>query len=137
MVGREDLISHPDYAERQARLRHREALTAELEQALARQSALQWWPLLTEAGVPTGPVYSVEQALAHPQVAERGMVATFEDVPGVGRDVRVVRTGFKLDGAAPSVDSPPPRLGQHNEELLRELGYDAEQIRSLKEERAI
>ncbi len=137
VVGREDLSGHPDYAERQARLRHREALKAELELALAARSAQQWWPLLTRAGVPSGPVYSVEQALAHPQVAERGMVATFPDVPGVGRDVRVVRTGFKLDGATPSVDAPPPQLGQHNEELLRELGYDAGQIRSLKEERAI
>lgn len=137
VVGRDDLCADPDYAERQARLRNRYALKAQLESALAARPALEWWPLLTEAGVPSGPVYSVEQALEHPQVRDRGMIATFKDVPGVGRDVRVVRTGFKLDGAAASVDTPPPELGQHNDELLAELGYSAEQIRELKKERAI
>jgi formyl-CoA transferase len=137
IVGRDDLIAHPDYAERQARLRNRYALNAELESALAARPAQEWWPLLTQAGVPSGPVYSVEQALAHPQVSERGMVATFPDVPGVGRDVRVVRTGLKLDGAAPAVDHPPPTLGQHNEALLAELGYGADEIRALKEQGAI
>ena len=137
VVGREDLPAHPDYAERHARLRNRYALKAELESALAARGAQEWWPLLTQAGVPSGPVYTVEQALAHPQVSERGMVATFPDVPGVGRDVRVVRTGLKLDGAAPAVDSPPPTLGQHNETLLAELGYTPEDIRQLKDQGAI
>jgi formyl-CoA transferase len=137
VVGRPDLAAHPDYAERQARLRNRYALKAELESALAARPAQEWWPLLTQAGVPSGPVYSVEQALAHPQVSERGMVATFPEVPGVGRDVRLVRTGFKLDGQAPAVDDPPPVLGQHNDELLAQLGYSADEIRTLKERGAI
>jgi formyl-CoA transferase len=137
VVGRDDLVAHADYAERQARLRNRYALKAELESALAARPAQEWWPLLTRAGVPSGPVYSVEQALAHPQVSERGMVANFPDVPGVGRDVRLVRTGFKLDGQAPAVDDPPPMLGQHNDELLAQLGYGADEIRILKEQGAI
>jgi formyl-CoA transferase len=137
VVGRPDLAAHADYAERQARLRNRYALKAELESALAARPAQEWWPLLTQAGVPSGPVYSVEQALAHPQVSERGMVATFPEVPGVGRDVRLVRTGFKLDGHAPAVDDPPPVLGQHNDELLAQLGYSADEIRTLKEQGAI
>jgi formyl-CoA transferase len=137
VVGREDLIAHPDYAERHARLRNRFALKAELESALEARGAQEWWPLLTQAGVPSGPVYTVEQALAHPQVSERGMVAHFPDVPGVGRDVRVVRTGFKLDGTAPVVDNPPPMLGQHSDELLAQLGYGADEIRGLREQGAI
>lgn len=137
VIGREDLITDPRFALRQARLQHRFELKAQIEAALATRPAAQWWPLLTEAGVPAGPVYSVAQALAHPQVAGRGMVATFGDAPGVGRDIRVVRTGVKLDGAAPAVDAPPPTLGQHTREILAGLGYDEGAIAALLDEGSI
>ena len=86
---------------------------------------------------PAGPVYSVPQALGHPQIADRGMLATYENVPGVGRDVRIVRTGFKVDGQAPSVASPPPRLGEHTDALLAELGYSADEAANLRKENVV
>lgn len=137
VIGREDLLADPRFARRQARLDHRFELKAEIERALAAHPADHWWPRLTEAGVPAGPVWSVAQALAHPQVAGRGLVARFPDVPGVGRDVRVLRTGVKIDGTAPAVDTPPPRLGEHGREILVELGYDDAAIAALHAEGAL
>jgi formyl-CoA transferase len=65
------------------------------------------------------------------------MVATFADASGVGRDIRLLRTGVKLDGAAPGVTSPPATLGQHTREILAELGYDEAGIETLAREGAI
>src|SRR5215471_8035962 len=124
-LGRQDLIRDPRFAERQARLQNRRALTETLEKELAAKSAKEWSQFLNDAGVPAGPVYNVPETLDHPQIRDRGMIATFPQAPGVGRDVRVVRTGFKLNGKAPSVAAPPPTLGQHAAAILGELGYSA------------
>jgi len=137
VIGREDLIDDPRFAERQARLQHRKELKEILEQALATRTANEWWRLLNEAGVPAGPVYTVAEALDHPQVRDRGMIAKFADAPGVGRDIHVVRSGVKLNGKAPSVDTPPPLLGQHSDEILAELGYGTADIERMKQQGAV
>ncbi|MDN3922108.1 CaiB/BaiF CoA transferase family protein [Roseateles violae] len=137
------VLKHPEWAadprfqDRHARLQNREELRVSMQEAMAAKSAEEWWQLFNEAGVPAGPVYTVAQALSHPQVESRGMLATFRDAPGVGRDIRVVRTGFKLNGEAPAVDTPPPLLGQHSEEILAELNYTAEEIEALKADQAV
>ena len=137
VVGRPELAADPRFSERQARLQHRFELKAALEEAMISKSTEEWWKLFNRAGVPAGPVYSVPQALEHPQVAERGMVGTFENAPGVGRDIRLVRTGFKVNGQAPRVAAPPPTLGQHSDEILADLGYSPQEIESLKQEKAV
>jgi crotonobetainyl-CoA:carnitine CoA-transferase CaiB-like acyl-CoA transferase len=137
------VLGHPEWAQdarfvdRHARLHHREELRALMEQVMASKSADDWWPLFNQAGVPAGPVYTVPQALSHPQVASRGMIGTFENAPGVGRDIRVVRTGFKLNGETPSVQTPPPQLGEHTAALLAELGYSTQDVDALAQEKAI
>ena len=137
VVGRPELIHDGRYNERKNGRQLRFELKAVLEEAMASGSTDEWWRLFNQAGVPAGPVYSVPQALEHPQIAERGMVGIFPDAPGVGRDIRLLRTGFKVNGEAPRVDSPPPTLGQHSEEILASLGYSASEIEKLRTEKAI
>jgi crotonobetainyl-CoA:carnitine CoA-transferase CaiB-like acyl-CoA transferase len=80
---------------------------------------------------------SVADALCHPQIADRGMIGSFENAPGVGRDIHIARTGVKIDGKAPITDTPPPTLGQDTEAILLEIGYSDTEIARLREENAI
>jgi crotonobetainyl-CoA:carnitine CoA-transferase CaiB-like acyl-CoA transferase len=136
-LGREELLQHPDYVTREARKVNREALKTELEKTLAGRPASDWADELNRLGVPAGTVMEVPDILAHPQIADRGMIAGFDDVPGVGRGIRVARTGIKLDGEAPSVQTPPPQLGEHNADIYGELGLTAGEIADLQKEKVI
>jgi len=136
-LGRDDLIDRPDYATREDRKANRLNLKAELEETLMTRPAREWARELNRIGVPAGAVLTVPEVLAHPQIADRGMLTSFADVPGVGRDISVVRTGVKLDGEAPAVDAPPPELGQHNGEVYRALGVDPGEMERLRQEGVI
>ncbi|MDA7946455.1 MAG: CoA transferase [Hyphomicrobiaceae bacterium] len=137
IIGREDLLDHPDYVTRDLRKQNRYALKAEIEKELAKRTAREWADILNKAGVPSGTVQSVPDVLADPQISTRGMIADYPDVPGVGRDVRLLRTAVKVNGEAVSVDAPPPTLGKHNRDVYAELGLSEDELRSLKDEGVI
>jgi crotonobetainyl-CoA:carnitine CoA-transferase CaiB-like acyl-CoA transferase len=118
LVGRPDLAADPRFSEREARKANRAALSAEIEAALAKDSAAAWETRLNAAGVPAGRVLTIPEVLAEPQVAGRGLLHRFDAVPGIDRPLTVLRGGFLVDGAAPAPGLPPPRLGAHQAEVL-------------------
>jgi crotonobetainyl-CoA:carnitine CoA-transferase CaiB-like acyl-CoA transferase len=136
-VGCSEWISDARFAHRESRKRNRAELNRLLERALQSKPASEWEATFNRIGVPAGRVLSVPEALANAQIAERGALITIDDVPGVERPITVSRSGFKLTGGDPDVTSPPPRLGQHTEEVLKSLGYSGEAIAKLRAEGAI
>jgi crotonobetainyl-CoA:carnitine CoA-transferase CaiB-like acyl-CoA transferase len=137
LIGREDLITHPQFAGREDRKRHRFALNAEIETALAAKSAKDWAVVLNKHGVPAGEVLDVPSVLEHPQIVERELVRTFETAPGVDRAVKVVRSGFRLASGDPAPAKPPPVLGADTADILAELGYAPADIDALARGQAI
>ena len=132
VVDRPELKTDPRFLDRHARLANRTALSAALEQALAARGTVEWCDRLAAAGVPAGQVLSVQQALEHPQIAERGMIAQFDTVPGLDRPVRLARPGIKIDGKALETALPPPQLGTHTDEVLADLGLSEDEVEALR-----
>jgi crotonobetainyl-CoA:carnitine CoA-transferase CaiB-like acyl-CoA transferase len=132
LLGRDDLIGDPRFAGREERKRHRRALTGEIEAALARQTAAHWEAECARAGVPAGRVLTVPEVLEHAQVRERKLLRRFEQVAGVGREVQVARAGFRLADGDPGPSVPPPRLGEHTDEVLRGIGCPDDEIARLR-----
>ena len=136
-LGLERLQKRPEYATREARKANRASLKADLEVVLRTRPASVWEDELNQIGVPAGAVLDVPAVLSAPQISERGFLQTYADVPGVGRDVALATTGIKLDGAAPTVDTPPPTLGQHNDAIWQELGLSDEEIADLRKDKVL
>ena len=137
LIGRSELAQDPRFAEREARKRNRKELKEEIEQALAARSAQEWERLLAAHGVPAGRVLSVPEALAHPQVRQRELLAHFDSAAGVDRPFDVVRSGFKMSEGNPDVTLPPPRLGEHSEEILGSIGYSVDEIAAMRAQAVI
>lgn len=133
-LGRDDLLEHPDFATRELRKANRLRLKAELETVLTTRPAQEWEDELNRIGVPSGAVLSLPEVLAHPQITERGLLARFDDTPGLDRTIDLMRIGAMIDGARPSVDTPPPALGVDTTAILAELGYTEAEIDEMQSE---
>ncbi|TPE47106.1 CaiB/BaiF CoA transferase family protein [Amaricoccus solimangrovi] len=129
-LGAPELKSDPRFHDRPARVVNRRELRALLEEKLASRTAGDWVEILTRANVPAGPILDLAGAMAHPQIAAREMIKTF-DASAIGRPFSVSRLGFTLRGDLPDVALPPPRLGEHTDEVLRSVGCSEQEIERL------
>lgn len=132
----EELADHPHFADNDRRSEHREELIPILEEIFLTKAGDEWLSSLSEAGVPCSPINTVDRVFADTQLASRNMVVDV-DHPTAGR-LRSIGNAVKT---SPPEDHPPtaaPLLGQHTEEVLREvLGYSRQRIASLREDGVI
>jgi crotonobetainyl-CoA:carnitine CoA-transferase CaiB-like acyl-CoA transferase len=124
-IGAPQLATHAHYSTGALRSKNRDALHGVLEAYFVKQDTQYWIEVLNKAGVPAGPIYSIDQAFADPQAQSLGMVQKLGDVPYLGQPVTLSRT--------PSQPyAHPPKQGEHTADVLREFGYRDAEIADLR-----
>ncbi len=134
-IEREDLVAHPDYATPKDRRRHRDALNALIGEITATMTSDALIERLNRAGIPCGPIYTIDQTFADPQVRHLGIAQSVESsalgtIELVGQPFTLSRTPSRLVGGA-------PEYGEHTEEILRECGYSQQDIAQFRQSGAI
>jgi crotonobetainyl-CoA:carnitine CoA-transferase CaiB-like acyl-CoA transferase len=141
-IGGEELLANPGFAPPKSRhdpgfatpksrLENRDELNREIEQLLASDGSAHWLAALEEAGVPGGPINTIDQVFADPQVQHLGMV---EEIPSPYFDpLRVLAQPFRLSQAESGLRRRPPEHGEHTDEILTSLGYSVEKLAGLRE----
>ena len=132
LVAREHLITDARFRTNQDRTENWEVLEPILAEIFAAKGTDQWLAELEPAGIPCGPINTVDKVLADPQVRAREMVVEMQH-PKAGR-LQMAGSPVKLAGSRPPAPNPSPLLGQHTDEVLREiLGLDDGQIAALRD----
>jgi len=130
-AGARDLLENPDFKTVVARAKNRPALIAHLNEIMRRHPNAYWVELLNRVGVPCGPINSIDQTFADPQVQHLGIAKPVSH-PKLGPQ-KVVGQPIHLSGfPQPDELRPTPDQGQHTEAVLGDLGYDAEAIAALR-----
>jgi crotonobetainyl-CoA:carnitine CoA-transferase CaiB-like acyl-CoA transferase len=129
-LGRGDVLQDPRFADWFTRTEHAQALREIIEEALAREEPEVWAQRLTAADVPCSTVLSIAQAVAHPQVAHRGLLQEAQTPHG---PVRLVGPAFQLAHGQGGISRPVAQPGQDNEAVLASIGYDAAALQGLRE----
>jgi len=135
-IGRAELIHDSRYANNSKRVENRAELIALLAAIFVQRDNDAWFKLLTDAQVPCAPVQSIDQVFRAPQVLHRDMLMEVEH-PTAGK-VRMAGIPVKFSVTPASVRLPPPLLGEHNSEILKNwLGMSAAAIEELKREKVL
>lgn len=128
-LGRPDVLADPRFSDWFKRIEHAGELREIIEVAFGDGAPAEWERRLTAADVPCAVVMSLPDAVAHPQIAHRGFIQEAQTPHG---PVHLARSAFILQHGNGGIHRPLASAGEHNAELLAELGYSAEQIEQLR-----
>jgi CoA:oxalate CoA-transferase len=132
ILGIPGALEDPRFLNGRERSANREQLTELIEDRLSTREAEQWVALISQAGIPCGPIYNYKQAFATEQVTALNLVHDMKRQDG--SSLPLLRGPLSLNDQPSEVCSPPPLLGQHTADVLRELGFSKDQIDRLQED---
>jgi crotonobetainyl-CoA:carnitine CoA-transferase CaiB-like acyl-CoA transferase len=129
-IERMDLFEHADFKTAEARARNREALNKELNAGFRKKKSSEWVEILNKGGVPCGPIYKMDEVFADPQVKHVGAAAEVTHKK-LGK-LRLINQPVKLSRTPAKLVAATPERGEHTEEVLIEIGFSADDVKSFK-----
>ncbi len=135
VLGVAELKADPRFQERDTRKKNRHALTPILEEKLKTASTTHWVDALNAKGIPSGDILTLEQALTQPQIAHRQSIQAVKEEK-IG-EIRIFSLTAKFEKTPGGIETPPPRLSAHTNDILKGLGYSDADIAAMKESGAI
>jgi formyl-CoA transferase len=127
-------LQRPEYATSASRSQNRDKLNAEIGEYTVKRSSADWVERFNTIGVPCGPIYSIDQVYADPQV-EHLRIA--QSVKKNSRTLKMAGQPVSLSRTPSKLVAPPPDLGQHTNQILKEFGFTAKQIAALRKSGAV
>ena len=134
-IGHGEMLDDPRFATNADRVKHRDLVDAAVGGWIGQHSLAEAISFFEEAGVTAAPVYNIGQFLEDPHVQERGIVVELPD-DEIGK-VAMHDITPRMSGTPGVIRTPAPGIGQHNDEIYASIGYSAERIRSLRDNRVI
>lgn len=133
-IGGQALQDNPDYKKAADRSKNRDKLNEELNRILGQKTSAEWIDTLNKAGVPCGPIYSIDAMFNDPQVKHIKMAA---EVKRGDKSFQLLAQPVNLSRTPSSVVAPPPEQGEHTDEVLGEFGFSADEIAALRQANAV
>ena len=130
-LGLAELKADPRFHERDTRKANRFLLTPLLEASLTMRTTAHWVEALNARGIPSGDILGLEAALGSQQAAHRRVLQEVEQ-PGIGK-IKLFNLTAKFSKTPGAIESPPPALSEHTENVLSDLGYTAEERQALRQ----
>ncbi|WP_440679780.1 CaiB/BaiF CoA transferase family protein [Candidatus Pelagibacter sp. HIMB1517] len=130
-----NLIKNKKFCDRQNRLKNRKLLKQIIEKKLLKQKTNDWVKKFQKFNVPCGPILSIPEILKHNQIKSRKIITSYK-IKGFPK-LKLLKTSMRINNKINRVKSPPPKLGQNTNSIMRTLGYTSRQITTFKKEKII
>jgi formyl-CoA transferase len=134
-IGRKDWLEREEWKTQAGRSRDRKAINAAIGEITRTQPSEHWIELFEANGIPCGPIYSIDQVFADPQVKHLGMATTMHS-PHVG-EKEVVASALNISGFSKAIRAHTPDAGEHGDEILKGVGYTDAELADMRQKGVI